>query len=384
MNLIVGEVWKNDKDAVCLSTEEMLAEIDRVNQNNDGNEIIIGSADEKALYPSLDIDFTIAKVCEIIFESSLRFEGLWYEEIALYVAVHRTPDDLRTLQLDEVCPTRTTNRGTKPTVKSLATSIIEKRFKNWAQPAREPDAREKRKLLVTALEIGMKHVMKNHTYNFANSIKRQSKGGPIGLDLTGGIAQVYMIWWNRELLRRLIDIGMIVKLKKCYVDDVNYGLLPTPPGTVYGNGQLCIEEAIALNDDLIHADKRTMKIVMAVGNSIHESTQLEYDCPSLHDDKKMPILDLKVWVSESNMITHEFYAKEVSSKSVIHFNSALPDNVKRTVLSQEGLRRLLNCSRDLPWDEKAKHLSEFAKRLQFSGYDKSFRYHTIRSAINAY
>ena len=76
-------------------------------------EIIIGSTDVKALYPSLDIDFTVAKVFEVIFDSSLSFEGLWYEEIALYVAIHRTPEDLRALQIDEVCPTRTSNRGGK-------------------------------------------------------------------------------------------------------------------------------------------------------------------------------------------------------------------------------------------------------------------------------
>ena len=49
-----------------------------------------------------------------------------------------------------------------------------------------------------------------------------------------------------------------------------------------------------------------MKIIRDVGNSIHESTQLEYDCPSLHADNKMPILDLKVWVNEQNTIMHEF------------------------------------------------------------------------------
>ena len=42
----------------------------------------------------------------------------------------------------------------------------------------------------------------------------------------------------------------------------------------------------------------------------------------------MPILDLKVWVNESDIITHEFYAKAVSSKSVINSSSVLPDNVK--------------------------------------------------------
>ena len=244
------------------------------------------------------------------------------------------------------------------------------------QPLREPDENEKRKLLVSALAIGMKHIMKIHVYNYANVIKRQQKGG--------GIAQVYMIWWNRELKRKLTMLGIVLRMKKCYVDDVNYGLPPTPPGLRYDNGQLHIEEAMTVHDVLIAEDIRTMQIITAIGNSIHESTQLEYDCASLHDDKKMPILDLKVWVNETNHIMHEFYAKDVSSKSVTHHDSALPDDVKMTVLTQEGLRRLLNCSRTLPWDAKAHHLTEFSKRLQFSGYDQQFRYHVIASALNAY
>ena len=31
-------------------------------------------------------------------------------------------------------------------------------------------------------------------------------------------------------------------------------------------------------------------------NDIHLSVQLEVDCPSKHDDNRMPILDLNVWV----------------------------------------------------------------------------------------
>ena len=50
-----------------------------------------------------------------------------------------------------------------------------------------------------ALHIAIKFVMNNHTYTFGNQIRKQSKGGPIGLDLTGAIAQIYMIWWAEEL-----------------------------------------------------------------------------------------------------------------------------------------------------------------------------------------
>ena len=52
------------------------------------------------------------------------------------------------------------------------------------------------------------------------------------------------------------------------------------------------------------------------GNTIHESIVLETDCPSNHQDRKLPILDLKVWLQETNgrqKIMHEFYQKEVSA-----------------------------------------------------------------------
>ena len=101
----------------------------------------------------------------------MKFEGIWYNEIALYVAIHTARTELNVLQLDEVCPTRQTNCGSKPTVKTLMSDDTEKRFNNWNQPLREPDKNEKWKLLVTALAIGMKHIMKNHVYNHVNVIK---------------------------------------------------------------------------------------------------------------------------------------------------------------------------------------------------------------------
>ena len=101
----------------------------------------------------------------------------------------------------------------------------------------------------------------------------------------------------------------------------------------------------------------------------------------------MPLLDLKVLDEYKNgrsMIMHEHYAKNVSSKMVINANSALPMNTKRTVLAQEDLRILLNCSRDLPWENKVKHLNNLSLRMQYSGYNKQFRYQVINSSINAY
>ena len=154
--------------------------------------------------------------------------------------------------------------------------------------------------------------MRNHVYTFANVTRRQSSGGPIGLDLTGGIAQVFMIWWDREFKKRLTELRIELIMIKRYVDDVNDALIPTELGLRYNGNELYMNEQSVAEDVNVAEDLRTMLLVQSIGNSIHYSIQLEFDCPSLHEDGKMPIFDLKCWTNRAaNRILHEFYNKDV-------------------------------------------------------------------------
>ena len=54
-------------------------------------------------------------------------------------------------------------------------------------------------------------------------------------------------------------------------------------------------------------------------------------------------------------------------------DSAAPLQQKRTVLTQEGIRRLKNCKRELEWEEKTGHMKKFMQKLRNSGYDDKFR-----------
>ena len=84
------------------------------------------------------------------------------------------------------------------------------------------------------------------------------------------------------------------------------------------------------------------------------------------------------------VVLHEFYSKDVASKCVINARSALPWSCKRTVLTQEVLRILLKCSRELPWETAVGHVNHMMQRLQYSGYDQRFRAEVVRSALKAY
>ena len=105
------------------------------------------------------------------------------------------------------------------------------------------------------------------------------------------------------------------------------------------------------------------------------------------------VLYLKVWIEDREEVEgqlkgkialHEFYSKEVASKSVVNARSALSWNSKRTILTQEVLRILLNCSTELPWEVVVGHVNHMMMRLQFSGYNAKFRMEVVNSALKAY
>ena len=133
-------------------------------------------------------------------------------------------------------------------------------------------------------------------------------------------------------------------------------------------------------------DERTMELIRCISDIIHPSTQLEIDFPSRHIDKKMPLLDIKVWTEEvngRNLIMYEHYT-EVATKAVINAKSAIPTESKRTILTQELLRIMINCSENLQIETREKHMNNVFKRLQYSGFDKEFRYDVVNAANNAY
>ena len=385
LSRILKPVWMNkDNTTSCMSTEEMAAEIERVNCLEVHDTFIVGSADVKALYPSLDISFTIDIVCEEFRNSIVTIKGIDYTEVGLYLALHLDVQQLRRLCIQNVCPTRKHKKG-KPTITSSGiASDRATRFKPWKKRLRAPNPQQKRVMLIEALRIALNFTMRNHMYTFDNVIRRQKGGGPIGLDLTGNMAQIFMKWYDGQLINKLTVIGLPPRMYKRYVDDINTSLFETPLGATYKDGKLEIDVDKITSDNYIAADVRAMRILRDVGNDIHFSIELETDCPSNHDNGKMPILDMLIWVSEDNTILHEFYMKGVSSRYTVHARSAMAIGTKRQILTQDALRILLNCSKTLPWEEKAHHLEEYVARLQYSGYDQKFRYEIINSAVMAY
>ena len=386
--MILTDVYAEEA-SVCSSTEELLAEVDKMNAEGIGDGIVIGSFDVEALYPSLDIDFTVDKVCELFLSSKVNIEGVDYKELGLYMSLNKNDEELQQMGINAFCPTRRSNRGRRPNITGCGTEVNdEDRHRPWIFPdITEMSYDNKKKLITEALRIVLLYTLKTHAYEFAGAIRLQRRGGPIGMELTGVVAQVFMVWWDRQFKERLRQVQNDMKIHERYVDDTNVATLETEIGARYDGERLVVTEETRREDEGIPADKRTMLVLQAIASYIHPSIRLTIDYPSNNEDGKVPMLDIKMWIamiSGRRWILYEHYEKPMATKAVINAKSAIPTQTKRTVMSQEMLRILLHCSDQLPWDTVCTHLNNFMKKLQYSGYTQPFRYNVMQSAMKAY
>ena len=70
-----------------------------------------------------------------------------------------------------------------------------------------------------------------------------------------------MIWWDRTLKSRLAESGILVRLLKRYVDNVNLAAQEIPLGARYEDERLVIKQEEIEGNMLIPGDRRTLEVV---------------------------------------------------------------------------------------------------------------------------
>ena len=75
------------------------------------------------------------------------------------------------------------------------------------------------------------------------------------------------------------------------------------------------------------ADKVMMEVVMEIASSIEEMIEITVDFPNNHEDKVVPLIELKAWLNESDgsKIYYTFYEKPTKSPFVMTKSSAMPN-----------------------------------------------------------
>ena len=109
-----------------------------------------------------------------------------------------------------------------------------------------------------ALEIRIIICMNNHVYQFA---RIQKEGGPIGIKLTGEIADCLMIDWDKKLLEKLKSYKMIPELYTRFKDDIELAIESLEKGSLLVDDKILIDENKKLKDEDKTNSKETMEII---------------------------------------------------------------------------------------------------------------------------
>ena len=132
-------------------------------------------------------------------------------------------------------------------------------FMPAAQGQRTHSARTN--MLANSIEIMIIATLENHVYKFSNEIRRQKAGGPIGLSLTGEIADCYMVNWDKQFMKKMFSAGMTPAIYERFKDDITLMLESLEKGLKYVDGKLVMDEVKELKDEEKSDEEVTMEIV---------------------------------------------------------------------------------------------------------------------------
>ena len=320
--------------------------------------------DVKALYPSIDIKFSVEKCEQLLCESDIEFRHIDVNELGLFLSLTSTKEELEMKDIYRYCPTRA-NKGRAPTLTSSGINkTVKKRWSGWTKGKEKPDSdTEIKRMVALALARSLEATLNNHVFCFENKLYRQTKGGAIGVGIAGDVASLFMVWWDRQLKKKLQDEGIKVRMYSRYVDDINI---------------VC--EAIDMKVEREEADETTIKSIQKIANKIHKSIQVIVDYPSNHENRRMPVLDLEQWIElievdgeHKYQILHTHYMKKIASQRVISKESALSMQTKISKLVSDLVRVMRNVSQLCDEKERSTHVQHYIHRMQFSGYPQEDR-----------
>ena len=103
-------------------------------------------------------------------------------------------------------------------------------------------------------------------------------------------------------------------------------------------------------------------------NSICSWLVLTLETEDMFVDRKLPTLDIKIWVTVDNIILFTFFEKEMVSPMVLHKRSAMPEGIRRATLNQEMVRRMVNTSERIPLIDRLMVVDGYAQKLIYSEY----------------
>ena len=143
------------------------------------------------------------------------------------------------------------------------------------------------------------------------------ESGSTGLDLTGEVSDLFMLWWDAQFSKALESLLVKSDLSLRFKDDINIiaDKIPLAHSLIHKYfGNDCMSHLSEISQTEL-----TAKLFCAIVNEIDPMVQFTYDVPELNPDGKLPVLDLKVFMSPENEVLYEVGLKYLKRHRK-HFN----------------------------------------------------------------
>ena len=153
-----------------------------------------------------------------------------------------------------------------------------------------------------------------------------------------------------------------------YMDDGRTAMPPLKPGWrwVEQSLQYCIRWE--REDQELTSEEITKKGILGTLNNVEDFLRFTVDTEEDFPDKWLPTLDMKLKVSGSNQVLHDFFEKPTSSNVTVQRRTAMGEDAKIQILSNDLIRRLKNSSEELGGGAKVEIVNNYAQKLLNSGY----------------
>ena len=345
--------------------------------------VAIVGADVCQLFPSLKNIETARLARYAVMHSNVDFANWDFKKALRYLYIVGGKNFLKKVGLSRVAPKWTGDRSDLLTVGGSKSNGDA----GWRDSQKELYEWEKRKIIGYVVEVAVHVVTSTHIYKFCGKYYLQVDGGPIGLRSTASLASLIMkIWdicWQELMDRELIEILKYVR----YVDDSRNFLRPLAEGWFWSpenaRFEFNIEKEIEDLNSGITDQARTTKELVSAMSSICSFLKFEGEEGGMFANSRLPTLDTEIWLDEqTGKIQYSFFEKPTCPNRVIQKETALAESSIRSTLIQETVRRLKNCSLELPMEEKQEILSVFAQKMCNSGHSiSSIQYILVHGVV---
>ena len=119
---------------------------------------------------------------------------------------------------------------------------------------------ERRLLLAKVIEVAVRLILSNHTYQWKGETWLQSRGVPTGLRVSGVIGRIVMDHWKKKMGALMTQHKMVSFLLEKYVDDAEVVVENVAPGTRWTGAALTVDP-VSLEQDL-ESDRSKDEITM--------------------------------------------------------------------------------------------------------------------------